>query len=654
VADEHPRVRLEGVRALAKHLSGESAKLALAVLDKPVDKFLDFALWQAMRDLEQHWLPAVRAGSESFDGNVAHLTFALKAVDSPAVVQPLLALIQENKIGPDRAADVLGLIAALGGPGELGAVLDLVMDGDSKLPDETKASLLEALVDTTLIRKKQPAGDLSRVARAMEAKTPALQAAAARAAGAWRIEGQREALAGWIADEKQDDRVREAAIDATALLGGPASIKTLEVVAASAATVPALKARAVSALATIDARRGAAAAAGLLETLPSNADPEPILKTLLAQRRGGEELAKALEGKKLPADTAKLALRSVRGSLTPMPALEAAVQKAGGLEAGGGWKLSEALMNELVTEVREKGDPARGEMVFRRAANQCLKCHAIGGAGGIVGPDLVSIGASAQVDYLIESLIEPNKKIKENYHSQNVITADGKVVTGIVARETAEELVLRDADDRLVTIAKGSIEERADGRSLMPDGAVDILTRAELVDLVRFLSELGKVGPYSIGQARVARRFEALVASSEAYTRLARTSFDTAAIDPTLVWQPAYSMVAGELPLADLPALELKAWGDEAAGPKRVHFVRTQVESTSPGKVKVLLNDANGLMLWVDGKPAAAGKELTLDLAAGKHTLVLGINATARPAPLRLELADVPGSAAKAQWVGGK
>ena len=44
----------------------------------------------------------------------------------------------------------------------------------------------------------------------------------------------------------------------------------------------------------------------------------------------------------------------------------------------------------------------------------------------------------------------------------------------------------------------------------MPAGLTDTLTRDELVDLVRFLSELGKIGPYSVGQARVVRRWQVL------------------------------------------------------------------------------------------------------------------------------------------------
>ncbi len=656
VVDEHPQVRLEAVRALAKLPSSESARLAVLALDKPIDKFLDFGLWQAMRDLEHNWLPAVREGQESFDGNVAYLTFALKAVDSPAVVQPLLALIQNNKIPADRAGDVLELIAALGGPNELGAVLDLVIKSEGTLPDETKASLLNALADTSLTRKKNPAGDLNRLQLALASQSPALQAAAARAAGAWKLESQREALTKFISEENTNAGVRVAAIDALALLGGDASKQSLKVLATSNKSSRDVKAKATSALAALDVEAASQSAVALLVELPLGEDPESILKAILAQSKGPAALAKAFEGQKLKGDTAKLVLRVVRGSLTPSPDLSNAIQKAGGLADGGGWKLTESLMSELLAEVRAQGNAARGEAIFRKGTSQCFKCHAIGGAGGVVGPDLVSIGASAPVDYLIESLLEPNKKVKENYHSQSVITDEGKVVTGIPVRETAEELVLRDADDKIVTLQKSSIDERQDGRSLMPDGMADTLTRAELVDLIRFLSELGKVGPYSLGQARLARRFEILVPNGEAYTRLSRTSFDTvAAVDPTLAWEPAYSRVSGDFPAAELPAFELKAWGaGEGEGPKKVVFVRTQLEVTSPGKTKLVVNVAQHLMLWLDGKPTTPQAESVLDLSSGKHMLVLAINTTARKEPLRLELLDEAGSNAKVQWIGGK
>ena len=83
-------------------------------------------------------------------------------------------------------------------------------------------------------------------------------------------------------------------------------------------------------------------------------------------------------------------------------------------------------------------------------------------------------------------------------------------------RESADELVLRTAEDKEVAIPIKDIDERKMGGSLMPDGLTDVLTRGELVDLVRFLSELGKVGPYSVSKARLVRRWQALEATPEA------------------------------------------------------------------------------------------------------------------------------------------
>ena len=211
-------------------------------------------------------------------------------------------------------------------------------------------------------------------------------------------------------------------------------------------------------------------------------------------------------------------------------------------------------MAKFLTEVASSGDAARGEVIFRRKEMNCLKCHAIAGAGGQVGPGLESIGASAPADYLVDSLLEPGKAVKENYHATVVATDDGKLLTGIRVRQTDTELVLRDADDREVSIPSSSIEEQKPGGSLMPAGLTDTLTRGELADLVRFLSELGKIGPYAVTKERVFRRWQVLEPGRDASTALIRTSLDAVAESSgSLVWSPAYTTVAGTLPAGGTP-----------------------------------------------------------------------------------------------------
>ncbi len=358
-------------------------------------------------------------------------------------------------------------------------------------------------------------------------------------------------------------------------------------------------------------------------------------------------LSNALKDRQLSADVAKVGVRTVRGTSKDAAGLVEALTKAGGLK-GGPLVLSTAEMKQMIADVTRHGDPARGEAVFRRKDQQCLNCHAIAGAGGQVGPDLASVGASAQVDYLIESILLPNKAIKENYHSLVVTTTDGKLIAGIQVRQTERELVVRDAEDREVAIPLKKIESKEQGRSLMPEGLADTLTRAELVDVVRFLSELGKVGPYSVSKTRLVRRWQALQPTKEAYDFTAHNEARVVENDPALTWTPAYGTVAGLLPLDRLQYFESK--GDL----NNLAYVRFQLEATTAGKVKLLLNSVKGLTAWLDRDLVQLKVETALDLKTGLHTLTLAIDVSRRKEPLRIELDDVPGSPARVRILGGK
>ena len=654
---DHPRVRLEGVRGLTLIPDLRSVELIASALDKPMDRWLDFAVWQAMRDLAPVWLPAVREGKFDF-GNVDHLIYALKAAESPEVVQPLLALLQQDALTPDRVPNVLETIAALGGPKELGAVFDLVAAADSKLEGDSKAALLTALVETTRLRKTQPAGDLSRIAALFDSKDDAVRAAAIRAAGAWKVPEGREKLIVFFkasGGREPPEALRLAMLDALAAYGESG---VLELIASRSVELE-YRQEAIAALAALDISRAVTHAATLLAESPAGFDPTTAVAAITSRKDGPQALAKALAGQKLSPDTAKLVLRTVRSAPQPSDELIAAVQSVGGLSEAA-WKLTPELVAELTKEVQTKGDPARGEAIYRVAANQCLKCHAIGGAGGVVGPDMVSLGATAQVDYLLEALIAPAAKVKENYHAKMVLDQDGQITSGIVVRDTEQDLVLRDAEDKLVTIAKANIASVKDSRSLMPDGLVDSLTRQELVDLTAFLGQLGKVGGnYTIGPNKLVRRWHVLQYSNEANRKLNRTSFDTAAGDDAdFVWTSAYSRVAGDLPLAGLPTYK------PHANLEPTTFLRFELDVTTPGKAKLAIDtpspqpspkgresNTGGLALWLDGKPTPLTDDTTLDLASGKHRLVLAVNRTERTAPLRIEVVE---AGAVVQVVGGK
>ena len=62
----------------------------------------------------------------------------------------------------------------------------------------------------------------------------------------------------------------------------------------------------------------------------------------------------------------------------------------------------------------------------------------------------------------------------------------------------------------------------------------------------------------------------------------------------------------------------------------------------------------SGLSAWLDADPIKLTPETTLDVTPGRHRVTIAIELSERKEPLRVELADVPGLAAKVQLVSGK
>jgi len=660
--DDHPRVRLEAVRALAHLSNPKAAEAAMRALDKPVDRFLDYALWLTARDLQPHWMPDVVAGKAPF-ASPAHLVFALKAVGSPEVVPPLLKALADGAIPAAQEESALSLAATLGRPRDLSAIFDMALAED-KRPPARRAALVDGLVKAARQRKALPEGDTSRLLVLLDAKDDALRASAARAAGVWKLAPALPRLEALATSPDSSDPVRRAAVDGLADLGGPAARAAVERLAAAG---PARLA-AVGALASLDPKAAAGRAADWLAASADAAGAEDLVARFARLKGGPDALASALAGKAVNADVAKLALRAARASGQENPSLIRALRQAGGMGDSPG-ALSAADKQAVLLAVAAQGDPARGEAVFRRKEMQCLKCHAVAGAGGQVGPSLESVGASAPVDYLLDSLLEPSKAIKENYHALVVATADGQVHTGIKVRQTDAELVLRDADDREVSIPASSIEEQKPGGSLMPAGLTEPLTRGELADLVRFLSELGKIGPYSVSKARVVRRWQVLEATPAAYHELRRWGLQTVAKaggkdsggigygsseGTALTWAPAYSEVSGVLPLDTMPVVKLGPLPGSGAEVGPTGFARAQIDVSTAGRVRLALDPPRGLSVWLDGTAVEPRETLDLDLTAGVHTLTFAVNLAGRESGLRCTLEDVPGSPARAQVVLGK
>jgi len=638
-ADPNLRVRLEAVLAAERIPQAGSLEAALHALHFPIDPLLDFELRKATLVLKPYWYPGFLSGSVSFGHDPRALSFALSSAKIADAAPKLLELYASGKIAPESRADLLSSVAALGNPAELGKVLEIVAS-EALGTSAQRAKVLDALARSARDRKGVPAGDLGCLGPLL-LREDGLGLSALRAAGAWKIEAFRADLVR-ASEERAASLRRQAAVASLVELGGPASVSHLAGLSDPAHPYE-VRIDAVAGLASLDLGRAATLAAKLFhEAPPPGVDPAPAIVAFLHRDGGEGALVGALAEDKPAPEVALAGLREINANGWPFPRLTEAFRAASPV-VHRKREFSPELQRRLVELARTQGDPSRGERHFRSATLGCTRCHAIAGAGGALGPDLASIGATAQPDFLVEHILLPTKSVKEGFAAYEVLTKDGDAFSGIRVRENGQEIVLRDANSDEIVIRKSRIKRQRDIRTLMPVGLADMLSDEELADLVRFLMELGKPGAFSVGPAAVVRQWKALVALPEPLLGLGDEPCGRALHDDArLVWARSTSNVAGELPLAEV-----------AIGPKaRSAVVRAGLQVTAAGKIAISLGSPEGLRLWVDGRGVPARERLDLDLGPGLHTLDAWVDLASRKcASLRWELVNAAGpGAGGAQW----
>jgi len=150
--------------------------------------------------------------------------------------------------------------------------------------------------------------------------------------------------------------------------------------------------------------------------------------------------------------------------------------------------------DDPLAEYREAlygGNAAEGKKIFfERPEASCVRCHKINGEGGEVGPDLSKVAAQKDRQYLLESIVLPNKEIAGGFESVLVTLKSGASYAGVLKSETASELVINSPEDGLVTVKQSDLQSRDKGLSPMPEGMGQVLSRQDLRNLVEFLSGL--------------------------------------------------------------------------------------------------------------------------------------------------------------------
>jgi putative heme-binding domain-containing protein len=624
VNDASARVRLEAIRALSFFHGEEPLNIALESLAHPDDEYIRFTLSETLNTLERRTSGA--------------------RIDRKNIAASLVQLLQKGRVPAERQGSLVETICKRGSAAELRYVWEQARQPEA-YSKELRLRAIDWLIEAATARRAVPnvkTTETLQLLRASAATNMPLFQSMIRLVTAWKVSEAAVDLRALAKVAESAPDVRNAAIDGLAAFGDPESRNLLADLAASGQPAS-TRFRAASGIAQYDLAAGAKAAAPALASSKESDDIAPLVESFLQRKNGADALAGELEHVQMPADTAKRVLRAMYLAGRNDGKLSQVVSKLAGLAADPKPPTPDEV-KKIQADVLAKGAAARGELVFRRSDLGCIKCHAIQKAGGNIGPELTAVGGSSPVDYIITSILDPNSSIKEQYVTRVINTGSGKTITGIVVDRNKDRVVLKDATGKLVRIPTFDIDEEATGRTLMPDGITKILTQQELLDLIRFVSELGKPGPYALRTNATIQKWKKLREVPAALREGIPNRDvirDTVLTNGPEAWESAFSLFDGGMPLAEL-----------AKPNGNVVYLQGEINVVQAGVVEVQVDAPDSTAFWIDEELQEKPGKVTVNLTPGLHRIT--IRTVAGTGTLKTELRKAKDSTVQFEVVGGE
>ncbi len=130
------------------------------------------------------------------------------------------------------------------------------------------------------------------------------------------------------------------------------------------------------------------------------------------------------------------------------------------------------------------GDPEKGKLIFTQ---RCFVCHTLFGEGGKVGPELTPYERS-NPDFWLVAILDPSAEIREGFGAYICKMKDGQVLMGIMDKQDAGGIVLKDIANQKHPVKQSDIESlEASPISLMPEGLLTGMSDADLKDFFAYL-----------------------------------------------------------------------------------------------------------------------------------------------------------------------
>ncbi len=294
-----------------------------------------------------------------------------------------------------------------------------------------------------------------------------------------------------------DTPAREKALSVLLQAQDTATAKLLQQIVATKDAPSSLRRKAIQSLASL---KDVETPKILSASLPSISPVElpDAINTLASTKEGAKALLKAVEAKTVPATALSPFL--VR-QLTAFDDAEitALIKSAWGDVNAPKADLAERtkkFRNLLTPAALAKGDLAKGKMLYTAT---CGQCHKLFGEGQNVGPDITGSNR-ADLNYLLENVLDPNAVIGKDYQLNLFTMHDGRVMGGVVKEENAATVKVAMMGGIEFVLPKADVKKREVSKmSTMPEGLFDALQPEMVVDLVKYLQS-GSVVPASAGQ----------------------------------------------------------------------------------------------------------------------------------------------------------
>jgi len=163
------------------------------------------------------------------------------------------------------------------------------------------------------------------------------------------------------------------------------------------------------------------------------------------------------------------------------------------------WTLDE--LTPVVAKGLEAGhrDFDKGRKLF--GAANCFACHRYDNEGGNTGPDISGVAGRFGTRDLLESILDPNKEVSDQYAAVEIVTLDGRSLLGRIINHNGDNMMINTDmlnPNAITTVNKNNLDTmKLSKQSMMPAGLFDTLKEDEIIDLMAYtLSRGDRNGPF--------------------------------------------------------------------------------------------------------------------------------------------------------------